>query len=141
MLRSKIKDQRGQALVELALVIPLIMTLLLGIVEFGRIYTAQLTLNNAVRAGARAACVGDDDTSISNQVTNICLANSLTSAELTINPTTPAFSSRKIGDSVSVSADYKVNLAVPIIKQIVDMIDGTADGKFKVSAQVSMRYE
>lgn len=141
MLRSKIKDQRGQALVELALVIPLIMTLLLGIVEFGRIYTAQLTLNNAVRAGARAASVGDDDVSINNQVTNICLTNSLTSAELTINDITPAFSSRKMGDTVSVSADYKVNLVVPIIKQIIDTVDGTADGKFKVSAEVSMRVE
>lgn len=141
MLRSKIKDQRGQALVELALLIPLIMTLLLGIVEFGRIYTAQLTLNNAVRAGARAASVGDDDVSINNQVTNICLTNSLTGAELTINDTTPAFSSRKMGDTVSVSADYRVNLVVPIIKQIIDTVDGTADGKFKVSAEVSMRVE
>ncbi len=141
MLRSKIKDQRGQALVELALVIPLLMTLLLGIVEFGRIYTAQLTLNNAVRAGARAASVGNDDVSINNQVTNICLANSLTSAELTINNTTPAFSSRKMGDTVSVSADYRVNLVVPIITQIIDTVDGTADGKFRVSAEVSMRVE
>jgi Flp pilus assembly protein TadG len=58
MWRFKLKDQRGQALVEMALVMPILLMMLFGIVEFGRIYNYQLTLSNAVREGARFAAVG-----------------------------------------------------------------------------------
>src|SRR4051794_23160377 len=47
------RGQRGSVLVEAALVLPVIMTMLLGLVEFGFIWKDELTINNAVRSAAR----------------------------------------------------------------------------------------
>jgi len=52
-------DTRGQALVEFALLLPLVMLILIGIVEFGRAWQAKQTLTDAAREGARVAVVGN----------------------------------------------------------------------------------
>lgn len=51
------RNDHGVAAVEFVLVLPLLLLLLFGIISFGWIFSAQLTLNNAVREGARAAVV------------------------------------------------------------------------------------
>ncbi len=45
--------RRGAAVVELAIVSPLLFALLFGIVEFGWVFTAQHTMVNGAREGAR----------------------------------------------------------------------------------------
>ena len=52
------RDERGAALVEFALVLPVLVLFLFGIVEFGRAYSARIQLTSAVREGARAAALG-----------------------------------------------------------------------------------
>ena len=51
------KDQKGQALVEAAIILPLLLLLIMGLFEFGRAMFLKNTLNNAARAGARTAVV------------------------------------------------------------------------------------
>jgi hypothetical protein len=45
----------GQSLVEFALVLPLLLVLLLGIADFGRVFAAGITIEAAARDGAEAA--------------------------------------------------------------------------------------
>ena len=52
------KGRKGQGLVEFALVLPLLLLVLFGIVEFGRIFHAWLTIENAARQAARYATSG-----------------------------------------------------------------------------------
>lgn len=52
--------ERGAAVVEFALVVPILLVLLLGIVEFSRAFHAQATLSSAAREGARVMAVQDD---------------------------------------------------------------------------------
>jgi len=59
MWRSRIKNQRGQALVEMALVLPLLLALVFGIIEFGNIYSHKLEMNNLARQSARTAVVSE----------------------------------------------------------------------------------
>lgn len=47
------RDQRGAAAVEFALVVPMMVMLLLGIITFGIAYTQSVALNNTAREGAR----------------------------------------------------------------------------------------
>jgi len=54
---SKFRGQRGQALVETALVVVFLVILLTGIVEFGRAWMIVNMVTHALRDGARAAAV------------------------------------------------------------------------------------
>lgn len=56
---NRTRNPKGQALVEFALILPVLMLLLLGIVEFGRAWNAKQVLTDAAREGARLAVVGD----------------------------------------------------------------------------------
>lgn len=51
------KSQKGQALVETAIILPLLILLIMGLFEFGRFLYLKNTINNAARAGARTAAV------------------------------------------------------------------------------------
>ncbi|HUS17480.1 MAG TPA: TadE/TadG family type IV pilus assembly protein, partial [Chloroflexia bacterium] len=52
--RSRVQ-RRGQALLELALVLPLLAVLLLGVFDIGRAFADQESVTNAARQGARYA--------------------------------------------------------------------------------------
>jgi Flp pilus assembly protein TadG len=54
---SLFKDKKGQSLIEFALVLPILLLVLLGIIEFGRIIMAVNVLNQAAREGARVGAV------------------------------------------------------------------------------------
>ena len=55
--RSGIRAEHGQALVELALVVPFLMLVVLGIFKFGVAYNNYLVLTDAVRTGARQLAI------------------------------------------------------------------------------------
>ena len=57
MLKRFLKTEKGQAMVEFALVLPVLLVLLCGIIDFGWLYYNQITLNNAAREGARYAVI------------------------------------------------------------------------------------
>jgi Flp pilus assembly protein TadG len=50
-------SDRGAAAVEFALVLPVLIVLILGIVEFGRVYNVQISITNAAREGARTMAI------------------------------------------------------------------------------------
>ena len=47
------RSERGAALVEMVLIVPVLLTLALGVAEFGLGWKDSLTISNAMRAGAR----------------------------------------------------------------------------------------
>jgi hypothetical protein len=53
--RGRISDGLGQSLVEFALILPLLLVLLLGIADFGRVFASAITTEAAVRNAAEAA--------------------------------------------------------------------------------------
>lgn len=125
------KDSRGQSLVETALITPLIILLLAGIIDFGLLFNNYLIISNASREGARLAAVGMDDSGIVTRIYN--LTSSLDSSRLTVS-VTPAESYRKRGNEVIVSITYNNELITPIISSILP-------NPIKIKASTTMRIE
>ena len=57
---SRFRSARGAVAVEFALAVPLLLTILLGIVEMGFIFNAQISVTHAAREAARTMAVQDD---------------------------------------------------------------------------------
>jgi Flp pilus assembly protein TadG len=54
------RDVRGLAIVEFALVMPLLLLLVLGVIEFGRLWNVRHVLTDAAREGTRVAVVNNN---------------------------------------------------------------------------------
>lgn len=63
-------SEKGQSAVEFALVLPLLLVLLLGIVEFGWFLNAKITITGAAREGARHYAIHKNDTAGVESIVN-----------------------------------------------------------------------
>lgn len=81
-LKNKIKRREsGQSMVEMALITPILLLLLCGIIEFGIMFGTQLTIQNDSREGARYAAIHASDSTVVSQVTTIVGQNAITSTK------------------------------------------------------------
>lgn len=108
-----IKNEKGQATVELALSLIVLILILFAIIDFGRIFHAYLTLEHAGREGARIASLGGNDLEVVEQVRNS--ATSLNTNELGI-AITPPIESRTRGTYVTVQLSYPISFSIPILE-------------------------
>lgn len=61
----RLRSEDGAAAVEFALILPVFLVLLLGIIEFGSAYNAQILLTNAAREAARTySLTGDESAAV-----------------------------------------------------------------------------
>lgn len=130
-VRKVIKDKRGQALVELALVLPLLILMIMGIMEFGRIYHSYLLITNAAREGARLGVVGETDSEIRTRVKDMAVSLNLTDSQISI---TPEESLRARGVPLTVKVEYEMDLITPVLDIIIP-------SPFPLSAKSTMRIE
>lgn len=126
-----IDGEDGQALVELALVITLLILLLGGIVEFGRILQASLAVTHASREAARVGILGKTDEEIREAARRA--AGTLDPAKLTISITPPE-NERKSGTELVVEVGYPVDIVIPVIPNILP-------DPFTVHGRTVMRME
>jgi Flp pilus assembly protein TadG len=96
---ARSRDERGSAAVEFALVLPLLLMLVFGIIDFGRMYNAKITLNEAAREGARSAA-------LQTAASGISRAASLTAD---IGPTTQAITDCTDDAAVQAEATIQYN--------------------------------
>lgn len=87
--RARLGSERGAAAVEFALVLPLLVLLVFGIVEFGRAFQVQATLAAAAREGARVMAVQNSAPAAraAVQAATTSLSTPLTAAQIVITPT------------------------------------------------------
>lgn len=111
------RRQKGQALVELALVLPVLLLILFGIMEFGRIFHAYLVITNAAREGGREGSINNNDSQI-KAIVEKAAAPSLNLDNLSVT-ITPDESNRERGDPLTVEVDYQVDLFIPVITQLI----------------------
>jgi Flp pilus assembly protein TadG len=96
------RHRRGAAAVEFAVVAPIFVLLVFGMIEFGRMVMVQQMLTNAAREGARLGVIeGNTSTDVENRVDEYLAAASITGATVTVT-TLPA-SGDDTGDRISVT--------------------------------------
>lgn len=76
---KRYRNQKGAALLEAAITVPIILLISVGIFEFGRAYQTWQVLTNAAREGARLAVIsGSTDAAVTARVRSYMQAGSLT---------------------------------------------------------------
>jgi len=113
----------GQGLVEFALLLPLLMLILVGTIEFGRVMFIYVNIANAAREGARYGMVNPkDQNGIINNVTETL--QMVTSNDITMNitydkgpdTTTVPASAVAAGDRVIITIEYTVQPITPLMQ-------------------------
>jgi Flp pilus assembly protein TadG len=144
-----ISDNRGQTLVEFALILMLILVVLFGITEFGRAWQLTNSLTNGVRVGARYASTLDNTTGFENKVVALTLANittSISGENMTVdvyrngNVANNDFVNMTSGVPVTVKAEMDFNFLTGIMDFVFDNNSGVQEQN-KLSRQATMRYE
>jgi Flp pilus assembly protein TadG len=106
--RIQIGNQRGQTMTEFAIVMPLLLFLLLGIIQFGVVFNNYVTLTDAVRAGARKGAVArrlsDPTGAVQQQVKDA--ATDLNASDLSVTVTSTFVQ----GSDVTVTATYPYSI-------------------------------
>ena len=108
--RAAFRSESGQSLAEFALVLPLMVMLLFGIIQFGITFNNYISLTDAVRAGARTAAVSrHEDDPVGVTVARVKeAATDLEETDLAVS----VESSWKAGEEVEVSASYPYAIKV-----------------------------
>jgi Flp pilus assembly protein TadG len=105
------QDERGAALVEFALILPVLVLFVFGIIEFGRAYSARIQLTAAVREGARAGALGLDVTSATRNG-----APGLTAGDISVTYTpTPGSLCTGAGPTTSVASSPSTTIATATV--------------------------
>ena len=161
--------ERGQALLELAIVTPILALLILAIVQFAFVLETQMGLTNAVREAARRAAADVDPTTQANLATTSDVATQLdsllaanvqgyqssrlwqqaTDGSQHLDSPTVTFCSYTVGTGASATTNYEVTVYVayrnpvffPLLAYATDFVDGVHNGTWDLVAQASMRLE
>lgn len=111
------KKEEGQSVVEFALILPVLILLIFGMIDFGWLFYNKIEVNNASREGARYAAIhwneGSYVSDTESLVTNYASGSSVTvaadGAEVTVSVSKnvdvlTGVTSTILGDSVNLSA-------------------------------------
>lgn len=151
-MKEKSRTQMGTAAVEFAVLLPLLIVLVLGIIEFGALYYNKAMITNASRVGARIGIVKTDDpwsvtkTKIENTIDNYLIDQlsgkfvlvSLGSPNLTTTKTIspdPPTGNYSPGGTLTVAVTYHYTFLV--IPNFIASIVGPID----ITGQTVMRFE
>lgn len=110
------RRERGQSMVEFALLMPIFLVVICIIIDFGVGISRWVILTNSTREGARLGAVGESTTDITNKV--VSTSNGLLDpADVTVYYLDGPDSNVSVGDrgdSVVVESDYQYGLITPL---------------------------
>lgn len=120
--RRRWGDQ-GAAAVELALVLPVLLLLVLGVIDFGRALQQQMLLTEAVREGARVGALNGTATDMQNQVKSL-MGPGITP---TFTTTTPCTSGSMLGSDSKLTVKFTFSSVTPVFA-LIQYFGGSSTG-------------
>lgn len=131
-----IRGNRGNAVLEMALIMPLLLFLCFGITEFGRAWTTVSVITSAAREGARLAVVtAPDIPAVEARVREVCDAAGVDPSAIVVTPPDPNDAQRRVTVRVETQFEF-----IP-----VRMLNFFQAGRFNqfitLSRETVMRHE
>jgi Flp pilus assembly protein TadG len=150
---------------EFALVLPIALLVLFGIIQFGFLFASQIGMVNALREAARYASTSpvNDATTATTTGATVCkyvlgdapfagagAMNKMPGyergfagpASITYNSyVDPHAPPNTYSVKLTLYAEYRHLLLVPLVNVILDGLDGASDSRFRLGASETMRVE
>jgi Flp pilus assembly protein TadG len=114
----RFRDERGQSLVEIAFVLPVLLLILLGIFDFGRAIYAYNAVSNSAREAARLAIVNQSSAAVIAEGKRAAIGLDPSR----VNVTFPAPSCSLIGCEVAVTVDHEWRAITPLLQDLIGPI-------------------
>lgn len=134
--------ERGAALLEAAITVPIILLISVGIFEFGRAYQTWQVLTNAAREGARLAVLeGPTDTDVRARVNSYLTGGGLTSladSNIVVNRAV-AMTGTATGSQVTVNYPFAFMVLNPVVQLVTP--GSTTGAPITMTASTVMRNE
>lgn len=153
-MKRRLRGSKGQSLAELALIAPVFLILIFGIIDFGMGLRAYITVSQATREAARSAaigmppgtftsggsgdCDGNTNTTVVGKVCTVMDGMNLTNLT-SVSVTYPE--GQLPGNSVRVTAQYEYNYITPISGLVSFFTAGNIGDSIAVSSSTDMRLE
>jgi Flp pilus assembly protein TadG len=139
--RASIQSERGAELVEFAIVLPLLLLIVMGIVDFGFMFQRYVVLTNAAMEGARVAVLpGYGDADVRDRVSAYAadggIAGTVTPSVLNVTVPAPGGATWPAKE-VTVTHDYGFNYLGPIAQ----IFGGGGGRTVTLTARSTMRMQ
>jgi Flp pilus assembly protein TadG len=124
------RGEEGAAAVEFALLLPLLVLLVFGIIHFGLAFNSRIQATNAAREGARLAVIGIDDWSnvggrpFWQVVRERAGAGTLTNCVLSTDGV--------VGGTLTVTFDFPLDLVIPFLPSPPSWQSGHASASMRI---------
>jgi len=143
--KKKTTRERGQALIEFAMVIPILLILAFAIIDFGWAMRDYVTLTNAAREGARLGVVAcktaANETAIKQRAVDYS-SDLLELADVTVNDGTALCSTVPVaGTALKVRVDYDYTFITPLWGIVEAFSFGALPDALTLSSTTTMRLE
>ena len=144
----KAKRQEGASAVEFAIILPLLLILVFGIIEFSILFYDKAMITNASREGARVGIVyryqdggpnHPDDTEIASAIVQYCQDHLITFGSGTLTIPASGRTGDSPGDSLTVTVNYDYNFLV--FDSLLSLVGGSFLNGISLDAVTVMRLE
>lgn len=140
---KRLRNQKGAALLETAITLPLVLLVCVSIFEFGRAYQTWQVLTNAAREGARVAILSEStDAQVTNAVKAYMQSGQLPSAaqaNVAVERTIP-FAVSNTASRVTISYPFNFMVLNPVMR-LVNSSATTGQGTTTMVSVAMMRNE
>jgi Flp pilus assembly protein TadG len=137
---TRLRNERGQALLETAITLPIILLVCVAIFEFGRAYQVQQVLTNAAREGARVACLpGTTNAQVNSIVRDYLTGGGLTAVDPAIVRDVP-FNGTTTASRVTISYPFNFMVLNPVAR-LITRSSTLGEGVLTMQAATLMRNE
>lgn len=115
MFRWSKKKERGQSMLEFALVLPVLLVVLAGVLDLGRLYFAYVAVTDAAGEGASYAAIHPDNTA-----EIVARAQDATGGLVEIDEDlVQVYYPEDLDQAIAVDVTYEFTLATPMINAIL----------------------